>query len=70
MRAAEWMRNGGSGGDAVELEAGEAGVEAVLRGQRRMLAFLDDAAAVHDDDAVGGADGGEADDAVRPREVT
>ena len=46
------------GGDAVELQAGEAGVEATLGRQRAMVALLNDLAMIHDDDAIGGAHGG------------
>jgi len=48
------------GGQAVELQAGQAGIKAALGGERAVVAFLDDAAMVHVDDPVGGADGGNA----------
>ena len=47
-------------GGVVELQPGEAGVEAALGHQRVVRALLDDAAVVHHDDPVGAADGGEA----------
>ena len=50
-------RSGRLGG---ELELGEASVEAASGAQSVVAAFLDDAAFAHHDDAVRGADGGEA----------
>ena len=44
----------------MELQAGEAGVEAAAGVEAVVSAFLDDLALLHDDDPVGGADGGEA----------
>src|SRR5690606_1976664 len=47
-------------GVLVELERGEAGVEAAPRRERLVRPVLDDAAPVEDEDAVGAADGREA----------
>src|SRR6185369_8340648 len=48
------------GGAVLELQAREPGIEAAAVGERRVRAFLDDAAFVHDDDAVRRAHGREA----------
>ena len=57
-----------SGRQPLELQPGQPRVEPALRVETVVIAFLDDPALVHDDDAVGGADGGEAvgDDDRRP----
>src|SRR5213080_2208815 len=44
----------------LKLQLGEPGVEAAGGGERLVFALLDDAALVHDQDAVAGEDGGEA----------
>src|SRR6185369_8269295 len=57
-----------SRGEALELEPRQPRIEAARGAEAVVIALLDDAAMVHHQDAVGGADGGEAvgDDDRRP----